>query len=82
MPWGNKISMQKFAVPKRVQLSEGRVFYAKYKRIRRVNLPPNVRIQQTYKKSQGGRGRQKGHGVKSALKKVIKRRIRICTNFS
>ena len=57
MPPRNNILMQKRAVLKRVQLANGRVFYAKHERIKRVNLPPNVRVQWTHKKRQGGRRR-------------------------
>ena len=57
MPPRNNILMQKRTVLKRVQLANGRVFYAKHERIKRVNLPPNVRVQWTHKKRQGGRRR-------------------------
>lgn len=62
---------RKRAVPKRVQLPKGRVFYPKYGGIRTENLPLNVRIEQTYKKRQGGRKGQKGPEIKSVLKKAF-----------
>ena len=62
--------------PKRVQLPNGRVFYAKYKRVGRDALPGNVRIRRTYKKrNRGGRGRRRvqgGRGFKSFFKKAYK----------
>ena len=43
MPRGN-IILRKRAVPKKVTLPKGRTFYARYKRIKRSNLLPNVRV--------------------------------------
>ena len=34
--------MRKLDTPKRVTLPNGRVFYAKYKRVKRSELPPNI----------------------------------------
>ena len=48
MPTRNNILLIKKAVPKRVQLPDGRVFYAKYERIGRENLPPNINVRRTY----------------------------------
>ena len=39
-----KILLRKKAVPKRVRLPNGQIFYAKYERIKRANLPPNVNV--------------------------------------
>ena len=66
---GNNILMRERAVLKRVQLPDGRVFYAKYEKIRRANLPTNIRVQKTYKKRQHSRT-QKGRVIKSTLKKA------------
>ena len=37
----------------RVKLPGGRVFYAKYERVKRVNLPPNPTVKQTYRRQIG-----------------------------
>ena len=67
--------MIKRANPKRVQLPNGRVFYAKYKRVARDALPKNIRIRRKYKQRAAPRGRrrngrQSGRGFKSFLKKA------------
>ena len=59
--------------PKRVQLPNGRVFYAKYKRVAKDALPTNIRIRRRYKQRAALRGRrrngrQSGRGFKSFLK--------------
>ena len=71
----NNIVMIKRANPKRVQLPNGRVFYAKYKRVAREALPANIRIRRRYKqraapKGRRKNGRQSGKGFKSFLKKA------------
>ena len=43
MPRDN-IILRKRAVPKKVTLPKSRTFYARYKRIKRSNLLPNVRV--------------------------------------
>ena len=48
MPTRSNILLIKKAVLKRVQLPDGRVFYAKYERIGRENLPPNINVRRTY----------------------------------
>ena len=63
--------------PKKVELPNGRVFYAKYQRVSRDALPGNVRIKRKYKKRAvpGGKRRrrvQKGRGFGSFLKKACK----------
>ena len=40
--------MMKFNVPKRVTLPNGRTFVARYKRIPRDQLPPNIVMRRTY----------------------------------
>ena len=78
MPPRDNIVLIKRENPKRVQLPNGRVFYAKYKRVGRAALPGNVRIQRKYKKraANGGRRRkrrgQSGRGFKSFFKKALK----------
>ena len=77
MPPRNNIVMIKRENPKRVELPNGRVFYAKYKRVDRDALPPNVRIMRRYKqraapkgKRRRRRGAQRGRGFKSFFKKA------------
>ena len=36
-------------MPKLVRLPNGRTFYARYKRIKRANLPANVRLERVYR---------------------------------
>ena len=72
MPPRNNIVMIKRETPKRVQLPNGRVFYAKYKRASRAYLPPNVRIRRRYTRRAGPRNRgQRGKGFKSFFKKAV-----------
>ena len=49
MSRGN-ILLRKLPTPKPIQLPNGRVFYAKYARVGRANLPPNIRIRRRYVK--------------------------------
>ena len=43
----NNYAMVKLAVPKRVTLPNGRTFVARYKRIKRSELPPNIVMRRT-----------------------------------
>ena len=77
MPTRNNIVMIKRHSPKRVELPNGRVFYAKYQRVARDALPPNVRIMRRYKKRAAPKGKrrrktgsQRGRGFKSFFKKA------------
>ena len=77
MPPRNNIVMIKREHPKRIELPNGRVFYAKYKRVDRDALPPNIRIMRRYKKRAAPKGKrrrrrvgQRGRGFKSFLKKA------------
>ena len=77
MPPRNNIVMIKRENPKRVVLPNGRVFYAKYKRVDRDALPPNVHIMRRYKKRAAPKGKrrqkrggQRGRGFKSFFKKA------------
>ena len=59
--------------PKRVELPNGRVFYAKYQRVGRDALPSNVRIRRKYKKrAVPARRKIKGRGFGSFFKKAVK----------
>ena len=44
MPTRNNIILRKRAVPKRIKLLNGCVFYVKYERVKRANLPPNITV--------------------------------------
>ena len=73
----NNIVMIKRENPKRVVLPNGRVFYAKYKRVNRDVLPPNIQIMRRYKQRAAPKGKrrrrraaQRGKGFKSFLKKA------------
>ena len=78
MPPRNNIVMIKRQKPKRVELPDGRVFYAKYKRVDKDALPPNVQIMRRYKwraapkgKRRRRRNSQRGRGFKSFMKKAV-----------
>ena len=51
----NDIVMQQRVVPKRIEVPDGKVFYAKYETIKETNLSSNVRVQRNYKKKKGGK---------------------------
>ena len=44
----NNIPLNRFAIPKRVQLPNRRVFFEKYERVGQIALPERVRIRRTY----------------------------------
>ena len=68
----------KLQVPKRVTLPNGRTFVARYKRIRRGELPPNIVMRRTYTQRAAPRGRrrrrraQQGQGIFDFVKKVAR----------
>ena len=67
--------MMKLNVPKRVVLPNGRTFVARYKRISRAELPPNIVMRRTYRQRAAPRGRrrrQRGCGIFDFVKKVAK----------
>ena len=51
----------KLNVPKRVTLPNGKTFVARYKRIPRDQLPPNIVMRRTAPR--GRRRRQRGRGI-------------------
>ena len=55
----------KLATPKRVTLPNGRTFVARYKRIKRSELPPNIVMRRTYR-------HQKGQEIFDFVRKVAK----------
>ena len=74
-------AMRKLAVPKRVDLPNGRSFCARYERIKRENLPPGIQMERTYRQRAAPRNkrraqpRQQGRGFKDAMKKLMKHPI-------
>ena len=66
----------KLATPKRVTLPNGRTFVARYKRIKRSELPPNIVMRRTYRdRAAVGRRRvrrQQGQGIFDFVRKVSK----------
>ena len=69
--------MVKLHVPKRVTLPNGRTFVARYKKIRRGELPPNIVMRRTYAQRAAPRGRkrrqaQQGQEIFDLVKKVAR----------
>ena len=68
--------MIKLATPKRVTLPNGRTFVARYKRIKRSELPPNIVMRRTHRdRAAVGRRRvrrQQGQGIFDFVRKVAK----------
>ena len=66
----------KLATPKRVTLPNGRTFVARYERIKRFELPPNIAIRRTSRdRIAVGRRRvrrQQGQGIFDFVRKVAK----------
>ena len=68
----------KLATPKRVTLPNGRTFVARYKRIPRDYLPPNIVMRRNYTQRAAPRGRrhrrrdQQGQGIFDLIKRVAK----------
>ena len=52
-------AMVKLNVPKRVTLPNGRTFVARYKRIKKSELPPNIVMRRTYVQRAAPRGRRR-----------------------
>ena len=70
-------AMKKLDVPKRVTLPNGRTFFARYKRIKREELPPEIIMQRTYRQRAAPRGRrrirrQQGRGIVESAQKALK----------
>ena len=63
------MSWLKLTSQNKVTLPNGRIFYAKYKRVKRSLLPDNVTKKRTYKKRR--RKKQQGEGLGSILKTVF-----------
>ena len=70
--------MMKLNVPKRVALPNGRTFVARYKRIPRGELPPNIVMRRTYAQRAAPRGRrrrERGRGFFDFVEKVTRNPI-------
>ena len=73
--------MQKLATPKRVTLPDGRTFLARYKRVKRSDLPPQIVTRREYRQRAAPRGRrrrrrgQQGQEIFDFIKKVAKNAI-------
>ena len=68
--------MVKLNVPKRVTLPNDRTFVARYKRIKRSELPTNIVMRKTYTQRAAPRGRrrrraQQGQGIFDFVKKQL-----------
>ena len=55
----NNYVMRRLDTPKKVTLPNGRTFYAKYQRVSRSRLPPNVIMKRWYKTRATPKGRRK-----------------------
>ena len=66
--------LRRRAIPKRVQLPDGRLFYAKYEKIGRANLPSNINVRRAYTRTIGprrhSRTRQRGRVIETVFKKA------------
>ena len=75
--------MMKLNVPKRVVLPNGRTFVARYKRISRAELPPNIVMRRTYRQRAAPRGRrrrQRDRGIFDFVKKSRQKPISLLTS--
>ena len=52
-------AMVKLNVPKRITVPNGRIFIARYKRIKRSELPPNIVMRRTYTQRAAPRDRRR-----------------------
>ena len=60
--------MMKRATPKRLTLSDGRIFVARCDRVPRSRLPPHMKIRRKYRCAAV---RQKGRGIASVIKRLL-----------
>ena len=70
-------SVVKRQTPKKVTLPNGTIFYARYKRVTRTNLPANILLEQPYKQRAAPKGRRRrvrqgGRGFKSSFGKLMR----------
>ena len=74
----NSCVMRRLDTTGKVALPNGRTFYAKYQRVPRSQLPPNVIMKRKYKRTAAPKGRrirsvrkgQRGRGFLSSLKRI------------
>ena len=57
MPTWDNIISRKRQVPKRVELTDGRTFLARYERVKMDHLPANIRMRQHYRQRAAPKGR-------------------------
>ena len=69
--------MMKLNVPKRVTLPNGRTFVARYKRILRDHLPPNIIMRRTYSQKAVPWGRRRRHRWREIFDFVKKKYLEI-----
>ena len=73
---GQNFAMVKLTTPKRVTLTNGRTFVARYKTIKRSELPPNIVMRRTYRDIAAVGWRkvrcQQGQGFFDFVRKVAK----------
>ena len=67
----NNIVMVKLDRNKRTTLSNGRIFYTKFKRVKASFLPANVRIKRIYTRRKRREKGQQGRRLKGVLRKVL-----------
>ena len=76
-------AMVKLNVPKRVTLLNGRTFVARYKRIPRGELPPNIVMRRTYAQRAAPRGKvARNPLVKSLAQKGLEYALCIYQNLT
>ena len=69
MPTRDNIIMRKRQNPKRVSLPDGKTFLARYERVTRDHLPPNVRMRRRYKQIAAPKVRRRwGWGIGSIFR--------------
>lgn len=67
----NNIVMVKLDRNKRITLSNSRIFYTKFKRVKASFLPANVRIKRTYTRRKRREKGQQARRLKDVLRKVL-----------
>ena len=68
-------AMMKLNVPKRVALPNGRTFVARYKRIPRDQLPPNIVMRRTYTQRAAPRGRRRRRAQQGQINCLLSMQI-------
>ena len=70
--------MIKRAQPKRVTLPNGRTFFARYRRAKRADLPPNVSLPRIYKERAAPKGKRRKRAIdyRERQRAALRRRAR------